>query len=302
MKHNVCQQQSSEIVMATMPAILIADSGSTKTDWLLACNNGIQRKMHTDGINPARDARDIIYNVICRQLLPQLPHDIEPQDIYFYGAGCIPPFSDNVRSVLHELFSHCSIEVESDLLGAVRALCGNTPGIACILGTGSNSCFYDGKNILQHTPPLGYILGDEGSGAYLGKTLAGNLFKDMLPDRLKQEFCNRFGLQMEDVIARVYRQPGANTFLASLVPFIANHRSEPAIHDMLVEAFRLFFKRNIRAYNHPEMPVHCVGSIAHQFETELKEAATAENMKIGQIVRHPIERMAKFHLQAQQMA
>ncbi len=287
--------------MATMSAILIADSGSTKTDWLLTDKNGTHRKMHTDGINPARDARDIIYNVICRQLQPQLPHDIELQNIYFYGAGCIPPFCDNVGSVLHQLFPNSLIEVESDLLGAVRAVCGNTPGIACILGTGANSCFSDGKNILQNTPPLGYILGDEGSGAYLGKTLVGNLFKGILPDNLKQEFCNRFDLQMEDVIARVYRQPGANTFLASLVPFIANHRTEPAIHDMLVEAFRLFLKRNIRPYDHPEMPIHCVGGIAYQFETELKEAATAENMKIGQIVRHPIEKIAEFHLQAQQM-
>lgn len=290
--------------------ILVADSGSTKTDWLLVRADGSQTELHTGGINPARDARDIIYNVVCHELLTQLPlcstlnkgEDESPHNkgteelaVYFYGAGCIEPFSQTVKGVLNELFPGCRIEVESDLLGAARALCGHDAGIACILGTGSNSCLYDGKDIVMHTPPLGYILGDEGSGSYLGKMLLNGLFKGTLPEILKEKFCNKFGLSLPDIIERVYRQSAANAFLASLVPFIVEHRNHPAIHEMLVGAFSLFFERNIAIYGHKEMPVNCVGGIAHQFETELKEAAIIEGMQIGRILRRPIDAIAQYH-------
>ena len=277
---------------------LIADSGSTKTDWLYIAPDGTQTELHTDGINPARDTRDIIYNVIYHQLLTQdipLKEDGEALNVYFYGAGCIMPFSQSVRSVFKELFPKCSVEVESDLLGAARALCGNEPGIACILGTGSNSCLYDGRDIIMHTPPLGYILGDEGSGSFLGKALLNGLFKGLLPEELKLAFCNKYNLSLPNIIERVYRQPSANTFLASLVPFISEHRSHPAIHDMLVETFRQFIVRNITIYGHKEMPIHCVGGIAYQFAEELSEAAAAESMKIGRILRRPIDAIVQYH-------
>lgn len=276
--------------------LLIADSGSTKTDWLFVSTNGERLEQHTDGINPARDARDIIYNVLYHQLLPQLPQALELQAVYFYGAGCISPFKENVQSVISELLSVCHIEVESDLLGSARALCGHEPGIACILGTGSNSCLYDGKDIVTNTPPLGYILGDEGSGAFLGKTFLNGLFKGVLPETLKEAFCRKYDLTLPRIIERVYRLPAANTFLASLVPFIAEHRKQPAIHDMLVDAFRLFIVRNIAIYGHKEMPLHCVGGIAYQFEEELRVAAAAEDMQIGRILRRPIEAIVQYHL------
>ncbi|MBR5393454.1 MAG: ATPase [Bacteroidaceae bacterium] len=275
---------------------LIADSGSTKTDWIYIAPDGTQAELYTDGINPARDTRDIIYNVIYHQLLTQLPQIPELQTVYFYGAGCIMPFSQSVRSVFKELFPKCSIEVESDLLGAARALCGNEPGIACILGTGSNSCLYDGKDIIMHTPPLGYILGDEGSGSFLGKTLLNGLFKGLLPEELKQAFCEKYDLSQPGIIERVYRQPSANTFLASLVPFIAEHRSNPDIHDMLIGAFHQFIERNIAIYGHKEMPIHCVGGIAYQFSEELGEAIASKGMQIGQILRRPIDAIVQYHL------
>ena len=277
---------------------LIADSGSTKTDWLYIAPDGTQTELHTDGINPARDTRDIIYNVIYHQLLTQdipLKEDGEALNVYFYGAGCIMPFSQSIRSVFKELFPKCSVEVESDLLGAARALCGNEPGIACILGTGSNSCLYDGRDIIMHTPPLGYILGDEGSGSFLGKALLNGLFKGLLPEELKLAFCNKYNLSLPNIIERVYRQPSANTFLASLVPFISEHRSHPAIHDMLVETFRQFIVRNITIYGHKEMPIHCVGGVAYQFAEELSQAAAAESMKIGRILRRPIDAIVQYH-------
>ena len=276
--------------------LLIADSGSTKTDWLITKPDGEHFELHTDGINPARDTRDIIYNVVHDQLLSLIPQTIELQAVYFYGAGCIEPFSQTVQNVIKELFYQCSVEVKSDLLGAARALCGHEPGIACILGTGSNSCLYDGTDIVMHTPPLGYILGDEGSGSFLGKTLLAGLFKGILPGELKEEFCSKYETTMSGIIERIYRKPAVNTYLASLVPFIAEHRTIPAIHRMLVDAFRLFITRNIAVYGHKEMPIHCVGGIAYQFEEELGEAAIAEGMQLGQILRRPIEAIVQYHL------
>lgn len=278
-------------------AILIADSGSTKTDWIMFGPEAKRTELHTVGINPARDARDIIYNVLYHDLLPQLPQEAEPQDIYFYGAGCIEPFSQNVKAVLEKLFPKSHIEVESDLLCAARALCGHEPGIACILGTGSNSCLYNGTRIVRNTPPLGYILGDEGSGSFLGKTLLNALFKGRLSETLCKDFSETFQLTLPDVIQRVYRQPSANAFLASLVPFMAKHRQDPAVHAMLIDAFCLFFEHNILPYGHREMPVHCVGGIAFQFETELKEAAAAKGMNLGKIVRRPADEVLQYHLQ-----
>ena len=289
--------------------ILIADSGSTKTDWILVASDGTQAELHTDGINPARDARDIIYNVLYHDLLTQIPSDISREDlsrsgcqgseeaVYFYGAGCIEPFSQTVRSVLKDLFPCCKVEVESDLLGAARALCGHEPGIACILGTGSNSCLYNGRDIIMHTPPLGYILGDEGSGSFLGKVLVNGLFKGVLPDELKQVFCNKYDMELPGIIEHVYRQPSANRFLASLVPFIVEHRNHPSIHDLLVDAFRQFLVRNVAIYGHKEMPIHCVGGIAYQFADELSEAAASEGMQMGRIMLRPIQSIVKYHLQ-----
>ncbi len=289
--------------------ILIADSGSTKTDWILVASDGTQTELHTDGINPARDARDIIYNVLCHDLLTQIPSDISREElsrsgcqgsegaVNFYGAGCIEPFSQTVRSVLKDLFPCCKVEVESDLLGAARALCGHEPGIACILGTGSNSCLYDGRDIIMHTPPLGYILGDEGSGSFLGKVLVNGLFKGVLPDELKQAFCNKYDMELPGIIEHVYREPSANRFLASLVPFIVEHRNHPSIHDLLVDAFRQFLVRNVALYGHKEMPIHCVGGIAYQFADELSEAAASKGMQMGRIMLRPIQSIVQYHLQ-----
>lgn len=281
-------------------ALLIADSGSTKTDWLFIASDGTKTELHTKGINPARDSRDIIYNVLSHELLTQLTDFTDLQSVFFYGAGCIEPFSKSVRSVLEELLPECYIEVESDLLGAARALCGHKEGIACILGTGSNSCLYNGKDIVLHTPPLGYILGDEGSGTFLGKVLVNSVFKGLISNDMKEAFCSKFNLSMSDIIEHVYRQPAANTFLASLVPFIVEHREHPAIHNLLIEAFRMFIKRNIAVYGQEEMPINCVGGIAYQFEKELKEAIAMENMKTGIILRRPIDSIVQYHLQNEQ--
>ncbi|MBP5770080.1 MAG: ATPase [Bacteroidaceae bacterium] len=278
---------------------LIVDSGSTKTSWLLQ-RSGEESPflVHTAGLNPVRDHDDTLQAVICEAstLLHLESRSKSPlRDIHFYGAGCIPPFSERIRLLLERTFPQATIHVESDLLGAARALCRNDEGIACILGTGSNSCLYDGKSIVQNVSPLGWILGDEGSGAVLGKHLVSDLLKGQLPIVLRQAFEQRFSLTQTDIIEAVYRQPQPNRFLASLVPFLTEHRGEDCIHDFLIKHFRAFFVRNVTTYQRYDLPVHFVGGIAYQFENELRDAAHSENYKVGHILRNPIESLAKFH-------
>lgn len=276
--------------------ILIADSGSTKTDWILTTSENSILEVETLGINPVRDSRDAIFDIIKNHLASQLPEEYKVDQIFFYGAGCIDPYKKNIAEVLISIFgSDTRIAVESDLLGAARALCGNQAGIACILGTGSNSCLYDGKEIIANTSPLGYILGDEGSGAFLGKTLVGNILKKIFSQKLQDSFFKKYGLTPSIIINKVYREPMPNRFLASLVPFLAEHREEPEIHDMLIGAFRLFFERNVKAYRHPEMEINCVGSIAFYFNDEITDAAAKEGLKMGKILQKPAQDLAFFH-------
>ncbi|MCR4994898.1 MAG: ATPase [Bacteroidales bacterium] len=216
-------------------------------------------------------------------------------EVCFYGAGCVAPYSATVAGVLQRYFPHAVISVESDLLGAARALCGNREGIACILGTGSNSCLYDGKRIVANVSPLGWILGDEGSGAVLGKSLVGDLLKGQLPGLLYEQFLERFNLAPSDIIDRVYRQPKANRFLASFVPFIAEHIEDDGMKDWLIPHFRAFFRRNVAAYQRSDLSVHFVGGVASQFEEEVRQAAKMEGFSVGVIEKNPIARMVAFH-------
>ena len=276
--------------------ILIADSGSTKTDWILTTAENSILEVETMGINPVRDSRDAIFDIIRNCLAPQLPQEHTISQIFFYGAGCIDPYKKNVEEVLGNVFgSTAEIHVETDLLGAARALCGDKAGIACILGTGSNSCLYDGKEIVCNTSPLGYILGDEGSGAFLGKILVGNILKKIYSQKLQNCFFERFNLTPSIIINKVYREPMPNRFLASLVPFLAEHREEPEIHDLLIWAFRQFLIRNVKAYGHPEMEINCVGSIAFYFNNEIMDSVAKEGLKLGKILQKPAQELAYFH-------
>ena len=274
---------------------LVADSGSTKTDWLLLDEEYGNSEFHTTGLNPVRDSSSIITNVLMDELVPYIPSACEVSKVHFYGAGCMDPYRSELIKILKDIFPNAEITAESDLLGAARALCGKDPGIVCILGTGSNSGLYDGKHIINNISPLGFILGDEGSGAVLGRTLIGNLIKGDMPSGLLEDFLDFFHLTIPEIIDKVYRKPRPNLFLASLVPFIQHHREIPQIHDMLVSSFRQFITRNVCHYGHREMPVNFVGSIAHTFKRELSESIEAEGLILGEIIQHPIQNMAKFH-------
>lgn len=263
---------------------LIADSGSTKTSWRL---NG--RPIETIGLNPVRDSEEHIRQVI--HSLPEAP----VSRIFFYGAGCITPFKQAIAQALTDKFPGAAIEVESDMLGAARALCGHAEGLVGILGTGSNTCHYDGAAITRNVSPLGYILGDEGSGAVLGRRLVGDLLKEQMPEQLKHAFLNQFQLTPAQIIENVYRKPLPNRFLASLVPFLQHHRQEKAVHDLLIDEFGRFFRRNVALYHRPDLPLHLVGGIAATFQSEIQEVATARHCLMGQVLKTPIDALVRFH-------
>ena len=280
---------------------LIADSGSTKTDWCL-CNKGsVVLNIQTQGINPYHQTEEAIEEVLREELLPQLeaqgPNIQSSQlSIIYYGSGCANETACNrIKEAIHKVLGTSDATIHSDLLGAARALCGHEEGIACVLGTGSNSCLYNGKEIIANTPPLGYILGDEGSSAVLGRRLVGDCLKNQLPEALREEFLTEYQLTPEIILEKVYRQPLANRFLASLTPFLSKHKEVPEVHKLLVESFTDFFVRNVKQYRRPWLPIHFAGSIANAFSAELKAAAESLGMELGTIMQSPIEGLVKYH-------
>ncbi len=278
---------------------LVADSGSTKTAWcLFAVYGEAERYVMTKGLNPSVQDGTAIQAVLDGELRPQIDRELKNAEmlhIFFFGAGCTAAAAPEMRERLMSLHDNAFVEVHSDMLGAARALAGNREGIVCILGTGSNSCLYDGENIVCNTPPLGYVLGDEGSGAVLGKTLVGNLLKGIFPSTMKEDFLSRFGLTEATIIENVYRRPAANRFLASFAPFIYENKKVDCVHRMLVKCFEDFFVRNVDAYGRNELKVNFVGSIACFFEEELREAALHTHHIVGNIVQNPIERLVAFY-------
>lgn len=228
--------------------ILIADSGSTKTQWIVLKDGSVAATPVTSGLNPVVMEAGLIRKRLQQELTPHL--DEAPRQIVFYGAGCGSPQSCGLMADCLAAVTGCTdIEVRSDMLGACRALCGDSPGIVCILGTGSNSCYYDGCEITANVSPLGYILGDEGSGAVLGKTLLADIFKNQLPEKIIADFHKEYPeLTRDELITRVYRRPEANRFMASFVPFLARHASHPAIDRLVTDAFLSFFTRNVLSY------------------------------------------------------
>lgn len=279
--------------------ILIADSGSTKTDWCVVENGQPFQQIYTKGINPFFQTEEEISEEIATVLLPQLKTK-ELDAVYFYGAGCgFPDKIDMVhRAITRHLRVKGAVEVNTDMLAAARGLCGHTPGIACIMGTGSNSCYYDGKEIVTNVSPLGFILGDEGSGAVLGKLLVGDMLKNQMPPELKEKFLRQFDLTPADIIDRVYRKPFPNRFLASLSPFLAQNLHEPCIRTLVLESFKAFLKRNVMQYeNYRDTPVHFIGSVAFHYKEILEEAARETGIRLGTILQSPMEGLIQYHTQ-----
>lgn len=275
--------------------ILIADSGSTKTDWVLCENGEIVSRVKTQGLNPTIQTTDDILAVLEAELKDALD-TTAPKQIYFYGAGCAYENANNrMRLALESVFTTKEINISSDLLAAARALCGHEEGIACILGTGSNSCLYNGNEITENTPSLGYILGDEGSGANLGRQLVSDCIKKQLKKEIREKFMQQYNLDVASILERVYHTPLPNRWLASLTPFILENRNNADIHAMVTSCFIQFFKRNVMVYRHSWLPIHIIGGIGISFAEEIKEAAESLGLAIGNIVESPMEGLIRYH-------
>lgn len=277
---------------------LIADCGSTKIDWCILSSK-LEKQLFTLGMNAVMLTEEEMRQRFAMELVPELgEYAGKVTEIYFYGAGCLADevCSNVARALRANIPTATAVEVYTDLLAAARALCGNEPGIACIMGTGSNSCLYDGKAIVQNVSPLGYILGDEGSGAVLGKLFLGDVLKNQLPADICAQFLHEYDLDRLTIIRRVYKEPQPNRFLASVTPFLYKNIAVPEIHSLVLGSFRAFFRRNVCQYEHfASHPVSFIGSVAYYFREVLEEAAAAEGCTVGKITISPMEGLLKFH-------
>ncbi|GAB3823015.1 hypothetical protein [Pontibacter rugosus] len=276
--------------------ILIANSGSTKTDWRMMNADGVHNQVHTAGINPQYLDAAQIYNIFEAELLPNLK-ETNPTAIYYYGAGCSSPDRNlRVEQALAKAFPQSLIHVDHDLLAAARALCGHQPGIACILGTGSNSCLYDGKNVVDNVPSLGFLMGDEGSGAYLGKMLIRAYLYRELPEELGESLKNRYSLTKDSILDSVYYSDMPSTYLATFAKFMHDKRKDPVIHAMIYQNFDEFFERHVCKYkDFDKVPVNFVGSVAFHFSETLQQVAKKYGAHIGTIITSPSEGLIAYH-------
>lgn len=282
--------------------ILITDSGSSKCTWCFAQGTEKQIRITTTGINPSTQEREVILQIIRQELFPALQKQesifsaAKPEKIFFYGAGCTEARKNFMAEILQECFGTEIIEVYSDMLGAARSMFQRNTGIACILGTGANSCLYNGEDIIAQTPAMGYILGDEGSGAYLGKMLVRALFKGRMPAHLLQAFQKEYQLDLPTVIERTYRTPMANRFLASLTPFLHQYRTEKEIHELLCNAFDDFIFFNLESYRTKSNKVSFIGSIAFYFQEELDSCLKNRDFQMERVIRDPMDGLLEYYL------
>lgn len=278
--------------------ILIADSGSTKTAWRQIDTDGVVAQAHTVGINPYYQDTAEIAQMLRENLLPQVPN-IKPEEIYFYGAGCSAKDKQEiVAAALRELFPESDISVHHDLEAAARALCGHEEGIACILGTGSNSCLYDGEKIVANLPNLGFILGDEGSGGYMGKLIVQAYLNLELPEDLHQAFFERYQVGRDEIIDQVYRKPYPNRYMAGFAKFLFDHSKHPFIYQMIYRCFADFFEKTVVKYpGYQKKDTHFVGSIAFYFGDILRTVAKQYDIRVKNILESPIAGLSLYHQQ-----
>lgn len=277
---------------------LIADSGSTKTDWVLIQNGEVVRRIKTIGLNPYLNPKEVITTALRTELLTKFStNEIKGTDeVEFYGAGCSNDEKKRLISdCIHSFFPLADIIVEHDLLGAAKAVCGDQPGIAAILGTGSNSCHYDGQKIVKNVISLGFILGDEGSGCYIGKQLIADFLNKEMPAELNAHLRNELGLCKDQIFDSVYKKSRPNRYLASFTKWIDDYYNEfEYLHELIKRSFNDFFTKSIIKYeNHKELPVNVVGSVGHRFSNELEEVAASHNCEIGRVIKSPIDGLIK---------
>jgi len=274
--------------------ILIADSGTTKTEWCMINNGGTSETLITPGINPFYQEEENITAILQKEFTAAKKFD----SIYFYGAGCInKEKQDIVRNSLMQVFEAKRIFIGSDLLAAAHSMCQDQSGIACILGTGSNSCYYNGSEIVANVSPLGFILGDEGSGAVLGKKLIGDILKNQLPQSLINDFFETYHTTAAEILENVYKKPFPSRYLADFTKFLSKNIKHPEIENIVILSFREFVTRNLLQYPGIERtPIHFTGSIAFHFEVQLRKVIEEQNLILGNIERAPMNGLIKYHI------
>ena len=276
--------------------ILIAESGSTHTSWRLVENHTVIIDKVTAGINPVTmDA------VVINEIVSTLKHELSGEKIakvYFYGAGCTGTVAiSKMREILSAAYPHAVVFIESDLLAAARALKGHEKGLVAILGTGSNSCFYDGASIKKSIPSLGYVLGDEGSGSDLGRRLLKSYLRGFLPKELHEAFRTTYPGFDENWLQQLYRNPMAGSYMATFVPFLKDHLKNVFCRNLVIEAFDSFAQQVILRYpESSQAQVSFCGSVAWFFKDELKMALNRYQVETGNFLREAIDGLVEYHL------
>lgn len=279
-----------------MPVVkLIADSGATKAEWCLL-KNGRKKTLFTQGISPYFLNTEQIYQLLEKELKPRLRKE-EIHEIYYYGTGCANPLNArSVKKAISKSFSGAKVEVTHDLMGAARALCGRDKGVACILGTGANSCYYNGKKILKNSPGLGYVLGDEGSGAYLGKKVIQYYLYGTFDDELRGRFDLTYTTNASEILENVYKKPLPNRYLAGYARFLADNRGHYMIENIIEDGLNDFFFTHLCKYREAwSLPIHFAGSIAFGFKDVLQQLCNSYEFELGRVMKNPMEGLIEYH-------
>ena len=279
--------------------ILIADSGSTKCDWLAITEHGQELgEFHTMGFNPYFHDADLVEREMRNNSQAMAMADSIDR-VYFYGAGSSSPeLCAVIAEGLRRVFPGALVHVGHDLDGAAYSTYTGEPAVTCILGTGSNSCMFDGEVVREEVPALAYILGDEGSGSWFGKKLLASFLYHKLPQAIHDDFAEQYGLDKLSITKRVYQEPNANVFLASFMTFLGRHKTDPFVLEWLDEGFKAFLDVHVACFEGAQdMPVHFVGSVAYHFQEALKKACADRGYRVGNIIKKPIDGLAQYHVQ-----
>jgi len=279
------------------PVKLIADSGSTKAEWCVI--NGNKKKIFvTQGMSPYFISSQQMQDILTNEIKPNVKK-INIDEIFYYGTGCINPDNNKmVKSVIKNVFPNAKIEVDHDVTAAAKALCGKEKGIACILGTGSSSCYYNGKKIVKNSPGLGYVLGDEGSGAYLGKKVIQYYLYNIFDNGLRARFDARFVTNNVEILNAIYKQPLPNRYMASFAIFLAENRGHYMIENIIEDGLNDFFFNHVNKYRESwTLPVHFVGSIAFGFKDVLADLCNTYQLQLGKVLKNPLQGLIEYHNQ-----
>jgi N-acetylglucosamine kinase-like BadF-type ATPase len=279
-----------------MAVKIIADSGSTKCEWRLLAEGTKAKKVITQGISPYFLTQEQIIALLQKELLPKLKETVV-DEVYYYGTGLANPINVKlVKTALKKVFPGAHTEVNHDLLGAARALCQREKGVACILGTGSNSCYYSGSKIMKNSPGLGYVLGDEGSGTYLGKKVIQYFLYNTFDEDLMGRFKARFNVTGVEILENVYKKPLPNRYLASFAIFLAENRGHYMIENIIEDGLSDFFFTHLYKYRESwTMPIHFAGSVAYGFKDVLKELCGTYELELGRILKNPMDGLVTYH-------